>query len=151
MSRVVVCAAALFLGGATAPCLVLACTCPRVRPGPEPLARADVVFLGRVLEAPPVSDAPRPPVTFEVLEVFKGELPRQVRVDPGGTTCGIRRWRRGEQWIVFATRDGEGLRTRQCTGTARLARPGRPLSEEARRTLRSLGRGRPPASSDPGH
>ena len=153
MSRaavVVVFAAALSLVGAAAPRAVSACTCPRVRPGPESLDRADVVFLGRVIAALPDRDrAPRGPVTFEVLEVFKGELPRRVRVDPGGTSCGIRRWRRGERWVVFATRDGERLRTRQCTGTARLARAGRPLSEEARRILESLGRSRSPVDSSP--
>jgi len=106
-----------------------------------------VAFRGRVLEVR--HGLPRAPhfvtsATFKVLEVFKGELPRRLEVDTGDTSCGLRTLRVGEQWVVFARRDEDGrLHTRQCTGTRRIARPGRRPSAAMLRRLTTLGPGRP--------
>ncbi len=88
----------------------------------ERVARADAVFVGRVLGV----SANGARASFRVLSVRKGSVRRRsvVRVTarpyPSSVTL---RWkpRAGQRWRVFAGRDGRRWVTDDCAGTRRLA------------------------------
>jgi hypothetical protein len=116
----------------------LACSCVAMTPE-EALAQADVAFVGTVAEAPPMP-APAPakprvdpfpggapfggevPFTFIVEGVAKGDVsqPATVVGSFDSAACGMA-FAPEERWLVFASLDGEALRTGLCSGSVALA------------------------------
>jgi hypothetical protein len=111
--------AALVVGAP--PCL--ACTCIAAS-DEEQFTRADVVFVGRVIERhDPNPDHHQIDWTIEVESVQKGQAydRQHVLTTGGGTSCGST-FVTGERYQVFADRDGQGsLHTSTCSGTRTLS------------------------------
>ncbi len=115
------------------PFAAFACTCSTAPPGKCPGLQADdVVFLGTVTEienlAPPPSDAAaatNPGATavtryhFQINERFAGPDAQEIDVFSGGDDgdCAFR-FRKGDQYIVFANKSDDGrLFATICSGT----------------------------------
>lgn len=129
--------AALALGVSMVPIqAVQACSCAMPGGVADTIARADVAFLGTVVDAAPGPAAPdgfgqtiryafdveRASVSTEaVIEV-------QALDDPGGAACGFA-FGIGERWFVAAHREGQALQTNLCSGN--LAADGMPPDELA--------------------
>lgn len=111
------------------PCATGACSCATPRDVPSALRTADAVFTGEV-------------VSVRTISVGRGDMRRQVKrvrlwvnlswkgVDNGSISvitgmgdadCGFD-FRRGESYLVFASRADGGLNTGICGRTAELAR-----------------------------
>jgi hypothetical protein len=126
-----------------------ACECVDAGPNltaKEWLAKLDgVAFTGRVLDVSLVDEptegnptAVRREVTFEVEEVWKGDVHAEIKVRTGwgGGDCGIT-FVKGEKYFVEATPWMGHLSTGVCDKTAKYA--------SADKLLRELGRGKKPA------
>ena len=131
-----------------------ACTCGAVRPC-ESYARAQVVFIGRVVKTETVNSAGPLPSTaisttlteatraahFKIDEAFLGIDKAEVAIFGEATTCDYP-FEQGEQYLVYAYRsdDGKTLHTNMCAGTALLSE-----SRASVAYLRGL-KNRPPGS-----
>ena len=120
-----------------------ACSCAEGRSTEEALRSSDAVFSGEVVEIGKLpmeqegaTDPGLPllaPVTFDVKESWKGveEDPAVVHGQGPGPSCGLD-FERGETYLVFAGRAGEGenspLQTDYCGNTF-------PASEETARNI----------------
>lgn len=105
-----------------------ACQC---LPGGEPqrYARATHVFEGAVISR--VYESPSNlRYTFKVGDVYKGDVPDIVVVGTYGeaAACGLVYPQVGDEYLMFATLRGDGLRTSSCDGS-RPASLGPPITE----------------------
>jgi hypothetical protein len=106
-----------------------ACSCAR---DPEPrdaLAKADAVFVGRVIAimdtnlGPVVSSADPLRNTFEISQTWKGTEGSEITItsERFDASCGYA-FQQGREYIVYASAGGGGLRTSICSRTAALDR-----------------------------
>jgi LPXTG-motif cell wall-anchored protein len=136
-----------------APGICLACSCATRESPAEALARADVVFRGRVTEVATeraISGYQFQRVTLRADTGWKGHVTREMRVytGNGGGDCGYG-FKQDEEYLVYAyvTRDDgppqyfpvNALATGICTRTAPVSR--------AADDLAALGPGSPPADA----
>jgi len=97
-----------------------ACTCLN-RTAAEAFARADVVFIGTVLDDGHGSEprsSPTVTMIFDVSEVRKGTATRTQGVSSlgDGALCGLE-LQRGQRYVVFADQNGDRLTASLCGGT----------------------------------
>jgi hypothetical protein len=116
----------------------LACRCSGPEPGAEALAEADVALIGQVVDR----EGGQGGTTRFVLRVthaIRGleEGTETLEVHTPATSCGFGYLATGEEWLVFARRDGDALVTRKCTGTVRLREAGGERSARAERWVRA--------------
>jgi hypothetical protein len=121
----------------------LACSCAEPPPPKESLAKATVVFSGKVVkieqDVPGDPNAPRDimpkRVTLEVKETWKGTRKRRVVITTAGDTaqCGYP-FQDGKIYLVYCFGKKEKLNTNLCTRTT--------LLESAAADLKDLGPGR---------
>lgn len=106
----------------------IACSCATQNSN-EHFERANVIFTGKVISqgAPKIEDwfdqaAPSVRSTFEVDQVFKGNIVKQQQIVSlqMESACGIR-FQLNERYQVFARRIGDTLVTDSCSGTKGLA------------------------------
>lgn len=106
------------------------------------LSRSEAVFSGEVVE---VEEGPTLPgygssyrVTLRASEVWKGPQRETLEVSTprDGATCGYH-FKEGQEYLVFAYTEKQGLVVDSCNGTRRLA--------EAEAALKVLGIGEKPA------
>ncbi|HEX8681188.1 MAG TPA: hypothetical protein VF707_02670 [Ardenticatenaceae bacterium] len=131
------------------PQAAFACSCMMPSPPEEALEQAAVVFAGQLVEAEAapaggmVSTADLIPYTFEVSQVWKGEVHSTITIGSAmsSASCGYE-FAVGEEYIVYGF-EGEGvLQTGLCTRTAPLA--------SAEEDLTALGEGEIPSpGNDP--
>lgn len=121
VSVLVLAAALMSLG----PTPASACSCMPFDTVVGQVARADVVFVGRLIgsEGLGIRLSPMDPVAyrFDVERVMKGAVPRNAKVHTlaDGAMCGLgQRLEPGERYTVFARLDGADLRSGLCDGTA---------------------------------
>lgn len=125
---------------------VFACSCAELPTVAEGLERNAAVFAGKVTKMV----GPKPKlvmssvdpvaVTFEVAEVWKGELLQKTELSTAvsSASCGYDQFAVGSEFLVFGYVDSESgqLQTGLCSGT-------KPLSS-ASKELTELGEGYPP-------
>ncbi len=127
-----------------------ACSCVAFTPD-EKIARADVIFRGRVTAVSPDANASslytRGGVTFQVEMSWKGSVPPEIAVSTDGFwgQCGIR-FARGEEYLVYAKEGGSGgLTLESCRGTRSVRESG----DYLRADLQALGPGTAVAAPAP--
>ncbi len=110
-----------------APPAVYACSCMPPAPPQEALAEATAVFAGQVMavevsEGPVNSSADPVQATFDVSQVWKGDITKSVTLTTPreSASCGFN-FEVGREYIVYAWDDGDGLSTNLCSRTAELA------------------------------
>jgi hypothetical protein len=128
-----------------------ACSCMIPGPPLQEMANSAAVFSGRVvhMEAPTgpmISSADPVLVVFDVSEVWKGPEEAQIRLTTArdSASCGYE-FMMGEEYLVYAYTQDNGLAAGLCTRTMLLANAGEDLA--------ALGEGvvpepAPPASDD---
>ncbi|EFU38412.1 hypothetical protein PVOR_30428 [Paenibacillus vortex V453] len=122
---------------AVKPTDVFACSCAGPPTVPEGLERSAAVFAGKVTKMvgpkPKLVMSSTDPVvvTFEVTEVWKGELPLKTELTTAisSASCGYDQFAVGSEFLVFGyVRSGQ-LQTGLCDGTKLLSAAGKELTE----------------------
>ncbi|WP_176706232.1 hypothetical protein [Paenibacillus hemerocallicola] len=129
------------------PTAVHACSCAGPSPVQDDLNRKTAIFAGKVKSVDKPrgglirSSADPVEVTFEVTDVWKGELRSETKVYTAmsGASCGYEGFAAGQSYIVFAHGLSDRLETGSCERTKLLAS----ASEE----LAALGAGYKPTGS----
>ncbi|WP_392545070.1 hypothetical protein [Oryzobacter telluris] len=109
-----------FTAASATPCA--ACSCAALPSLAEAAARADVVFVGTLVETrspgPPTSSGDAVARAFTVTEVRKGSASAvtEVRTAASGASCGLE-VEQGRTYVVVATSTSDGLRSSLCDGT----------------------------------
>jgi hypothetical protein len=100
-----------------------ACKCMLLEPAAA-AEQASAVFEGRVVEVADVASAPMPrrQVTFRVVRAWKGMQSEQVVLTTAGESaaCGID-FVRDQNYVVYASKDGDALTANSCSRTRLLA------------------------------
>ena len=93
------------------------CSCIASTP-PADYANAELVFAGTATVVERSGAGGHVVATFALEEIFKGHLPRSVRVrtEAQGTACGVS-FIAGTMYTVFAVPAEDGITTNICTGT----------------------------------
>lgn len=100
-----------------------ACKCMLLEPAAA-VEQASAVFEGRVVEVADVASSPMPrrQVTFRVVRVWKGMQSEQAVLTTAGESaaCGID-FVRDQNYVVYASKDGDALTASSCSRTRLLA------------------------------
>ncbi|MEQ4205428.1 hypothetical protein [Actinopolymorpha sp. B9G3] len=134
-------AAFLTLGGVVlAPVPACACSCVPTNPA-EAFARADAVFVGRVVDRASKDRFPWESTgvevwTFEVERIYKGEVQRRQEIVTmeSGASCGLELDGSGP-FVIYATHDSFDIEPQRDQYAAGLCDGSQPLTAEVERSL----------------